>query len=171
MNIILCGMPGSGKSHFGKIAARNLNRSFIDTDLLVMAEYEILKHHRATCREITLKEGEPYFRDLENQVLKGLVSARGSIIALGGGTLCRPENIQILKEMGCIIYLKASPQALLERLMRKEVLPSYLDSANVEGSFERLLQQRLPLYEQNCEQMIDTESENVLEVITKVAKK
>jgi shikimate kinase len=165
MNIILCGMPGSGKSYFGALAAQQLNRIFIDTDELVMSAYFKLKHQQLTCREITLKEGEPFFRQLESKVLKELELVRHSIIALGGGTLCTPENIQVVKNLGRVIYLKVPPKTLLERLTSKKTLPSYLDQADIEGSFNALLKQRLPIFEQNCHHCVDVGSENVLEII------
>lgn len=169
MNIILCGIPGSGKSYFGAIAAQTLNRPFIDTDDLVMSEYFKICHLQATCREIVLKEGNFFFCSLENNVLKGLKSIHNSIIAIGGGALCMPENIPILRNLGWMIYLKASPQVLLKRLMHKNPLPSYIDQTDVEGSFDALLTHRLPLYEQNCHCCVDVNSENVLERISHYA--
>lgn len=169
MNVILCGMPGSGKSYFGALAAQKLNRNFIDTDDLVMSEYYKLNRLQATCREITLKDGETYFRNLESNVLKGLESIHHSIVAIGGGALCTPENVPILRNLGWMIYLKVSPEVLLKRLINKNPLPSYLDKADIGRSFNALLKQRLPLYEQNCHCCVDVNSENVLEVISHYA--
>jgi shikimate kinase len=165
MNVILCGMPGSGKSHYGKIAAEKLGLNFIDTDELVMAEYFKSHGHHATCREIALREGEHYFRSLESEIIKGLKHSKKSIIAIGGGALNLQENITILKEIGWLLYLKTSPKVLLERLMQKPSLPSYLDKDAIEKSFTTLLEQRLPIYEKNCHRSIDTASENVVELI------
>lgn len=165
MNIILCGMPGCGKSYLGKMVASELKQVFVDTDELIMSEYSSRQDTRLTCREISLKEGEPYFRRLEHQVILGLKDIQNSVIAIGGGALCTPENIPILKELGWMIYLKESPEVLLTRLMRKDPLPSYVDPNDIEGSFNRLLNQRLPLYEQHCHTSVDMDSEDIFEVL------
>ncbi len=167
MNIILCGMPGSGKSYFGAIAAEQLNLPFIDTDLLVVSHYSTSYYKQASCREIRLKEGESFFRHLESQVIKGLQAIQSSVIAVGGGALCANENVEILKNLGEMIYLKVAPHILLKRLMSRNPLPSYLDPANIEDSFEALLEQRTPLYEQHCHDSVDPHSENILKMIKK----
>ena len=162
MNIILSGMPGSGKSYFGELAAKKMNRMFIDTDVLLMKRYFQLKNIQATCREIALKEGEPFFRDLETQFVKELESANNSIIAIGGGTLASSANAQILRNLGIVIYLKVPPETLFDRFSAK---PSIFRKPDVQGSFEALLKQRIPLYEKTCHYCIDVSSENVLECI------
>lgn len=167
MNVILCGMPGSGKSYLGKRLAENLNRTFIDTDERVVLEHFKITGVHATCRAITLKEGESFFRDLESAVIRELATtAQNSILALGGGALCRPENIPLLKSLGRIIYLKAPSYLLLERLMKKDSLPSYVCREDIEGSFNALIKKRLPLYEQHSDYSVDIDSENVDELLT-----
>lgn len=165
MTIILCGMPASGKSYFGKHAAEQLQLPFIDTDDLILAEYAKLNGTCTTCREIVLKEGEPFFRTLETKVIKELDNSDASIIAVGGGALCSPENIAILKNMGWLIYLRVSPEVLRKRILNKEHTPAILDVANIEKSFDELLKQRLSIYEQNCHFSIDVHSEDVLKTI------
>jgi shikimate kinase len=165
MNIILCGMPGSGKSYFGKMAAKRLNRAFIDTDELVVAEYSLRYPLTRTCREIALKEGITFFRELESEVVKQLRTLRGGIIATGGGILCTPRNIETLKSLGTVIYLKVSPVILLERLSSRKELPSYIDEQDVEGSFNKLLNERVCLYETHADLTINVSSDDVVEII------
>ena len=163
-------MPGSGKSYFGAVAAQKLNRTFVDTDELIMLEYFQVNRVHATCREITLKEGAPFFRDLEKKVIKELENIDNAIIAIGGSTLCSPENVQILKKLGRIIYLDVHSQVLLKRLIARSTLPSYLDRTDIQGSFESLLKQRIPLYEENCDCRVDVSSGNVLDIIGSYAR-
>lgn len=171
MNIILCGMPGCGKSHYGRLAAQQLKRHFIDTDHLV--EHEYFKRHQihATCREIALKHGSAYFHELEHEIINSLLGTKKSMIAIGGGALCDPKNVHILKNLGMVLYIKTPKKILLERLMKKDQLPSYLQKDDIEGSFDQLLNKRLPLYEQNCQYIIDGSSDHVLEDIIHYATK
>ena len=169
MNIILCGMPGSGKSLFGQLVATQLNRLFIDTDDLIKEEYFSRNNQRATCREISLNEGDVYFRSLESIILQKLSGTKNAIIATGGGSLSTPENISVLKELGCLIYLYVPADVILKRLINKESLPSYLNINDIEGSFNTLLRQRLPLYEKHSHYIIDTTTEDVIEMVTQYA--
>lgn len=170
MNVILCGMPGSGKSYYGKLAAKKLNKNFIDTDELIVSSYFKLTSQQMSCREITLKEGEKYFRCLESQVITELNDVQDSIISLGGGSICNPDNVRILKNLGWIIYLKVDAQIILGRLMSKKFLPSYLSKEDVQGSFDKLLKERLPLYEKNCHYILDVSKEDVLETMSGIVK-
>lgn len=171
MNIVLCGMPSSGKSYFGALAARHLHREFIDIDQLLMDEYFKATHRRATCREITLLEGSAYFQSLECAAVKGLKGTRAAIIATGGNTLNLPENVAMLRDLGWMLYLKVPPDTLLKRLKSKQDVPSYLDAGDIEGSFNALLKRRLPLYEKSCHRCIDVSSEDVMEIISAYAAK
>jgi shikimate kinase len=169
MNIILCGMPGSGKTYFGKIIASTLGLHFIDTDELLMQEYFKSHHQHATCREITLKEGEPFFRSLESKVIREM-DAKKAIVAIGGGAFGSQENLKHLKKIGRLVYLKTAPETLLERLMKKNPLPSYLDKDNIGTSFTALLEKRVPLFEKHSQYTIDTSSEDVVEAIKNIIK-
>lgn len=167
MNIILCGMPCSGKTFFGKKAAEALSLNFIDTDDLIMQEYFKRHNQQATCREIAITKGDSYFRALEHDVIKGL-DANKSIIAVGGGALGSNENLHHLKKIGRLVYLKTPQAILLDRLMKKTPLPSYLDANNIEKSFMALLEKRLSIYRRHCQYTIDTASEDVIETLKEI---
>ena len=98
-NIVLTGMPGSGKSTVGKLIAEKLGRPFIDTDRLA--------EEKAGCKiaELFQKKGEETFRKLESEVVKEVSKKTGSVIATGGGVPLRKENIRALKENGRIYFL------------------------------------------------------------------
>ena len=169
MKIILCGMPCSGKSIIGKAVANKLGHIFIDTDELISSAYFKLNGLHATCREIYLKEGEVYFRDLESQVLTRLERDKNSVLATGGGILCRQENIQVLKNLGLMFYLKIPSVILYKRLINKPHLSSILDEGDIEESFKRMLEQRIPIYEKYCDFAVDAAAANVLDVVIKYA--
>lgn len=99
-NIVLTGMPSSGKTTVGTILAENLQRPLFDIDALIVK--------RAGCEisEIFEKYGEEYFRDLESSVIAEEVAPlTGAIIATGGGAILRDENVKNLKKNGKVIFL------------------------------------------------------------------
>ncbi len=111
MHVYLIGMPGAGKSTVGKALAAKLNRPFLDLDA------EIEKMAGQTIPEIFEKLGEVYFRNLETKALIEISSSEEKlIIATGGGTPCFADNLQFMQLKGKVLYLKASPEMLTERL-------------------------------------------------------
>lgn len=99
-NIVLTGMPGSGKSTVGRLIEMD-GFERIDTDA------EIEKRCGCTIKELIAAKGEPYFRDLESEVIRD-VSAQGSrIISTGGGAILREENVRALKRNGRLFFIDA----------------------------------------------------------------
>lgn len=98
-NIVLIGMPASGKSSVGKILSQKLNMPFIDTDA------EIEKQQNCTIPEIFKKQGEAAFRNIESDVIKQLAAKQGCVIATGGGAILRQENVMALKQNGVLYFL------------------------------------------------------------------
>lgn len=97
-NIILVGMPGSGKTTIGKKLAYFLNRDFIDIDEL------IYKKNKSKPGEIIEKYGESHFRSLESDALKRVLRDQGKVIATGGGILIKDENLAYIKSPANIVY-------------------------------------------------------------------
>ena len=99
-NIVLIGMPGSGKSTVGRAVAEALGRDFCDADT------EIERCAGKTIPEIFAQEGESAFRDWEHQVLADLGKRSGVVIAAGGGAVCFERNLPALRQNGRIYCLK-----------------------------------------------------------------
>lgn len=106
LNLVLAGMPGSGKTSLGKIVAETLGKKFVDTD------EEITKKFGATPAEIIVKEGEEAFRKKESAVIKEVSALSGAVIATGGGAVIKTENVSALKSNGVIVYIKRDLSAL-----------------------------------------------------------
>jgi len=105
-NIVLSGMPASGKSTVGKIVAERLGRELLDIDkLIVDREGEI--------RKIFEDKGEKYFRDLESEVIRDIAPLSGKVISLGGGAILRKENVEALRQNGEIFFIDRSPEYLI----------------------------------------------------------
>jgi len=98
-NIVLIGMPGSGKSSFGKKLAKKIGRTFVDLDK------EIIKLAGKSIPDIFQQDGEPTFRALENEVAKEFGKQNRLVIATGGGILLNPQNAIALKQNGKLIFV------------------------------------------------------------------
>lgn len=105
-NIILIGMPGSGKSTIGKAIAKKLNRPFFDTDTLI--------EERAgkPIPQIFAEDGEDRFREIESLVLSELSAKSGVVIATGGGIIKKKENHAYLRQNGRIVFVERPLHAL-----------------------------------------------------------
>lgn len=98
-NIVLIGMPASGKTTVGKALAESLGKSFYDSD------EEIVKKEGISIPEIFALKGEKYFRECESEVIKELSALQGAVIATGGGAVLNPKNTDLLKENGKVFFL------------------------------------------------------------------
>jgi shikimate dehydrogenase len=105
-NLILIGMPGSGKSTVGKVLAEKLNKTFVDADV------EITKKAGISIPEIFSLHGESGFRMIETEVLSTLGRRSGLVIATGGGCVTREENYPLLHRNGTIIWVQRDLEQL-----------------------------------------------------------
>ena len=106
-NIVLTGMPGSGKSTVGRVLARQLGRELVDTDT------EIIRLAKKPIPEIFAQRGERGFRDLESQVIQEVSRRTGLVIATGGGAILREENVRRLRQNGRIYFLDRPAEDIL----------------------------------------------------------
>jgi shikimate kinase len=143
MNLILFGFKGCGKTTFGKLLADKMDRKFLDTDQIVMELYKQEHNRSLTAREIYQQLGEEGFRALEKRAVATLESVQNSIIAVGGGTVLLPENVERLQKLGQLVYLDAQPETLRKRIFLYD-LPAFLTG---EQELEEWIKQRKPIYE------------------------
>ena len=109
-NIYLTGFSGSGKSTVGKALSFLTGQEFVDIDLMI-EEIE-----QKPIPDIFNCEGEEYFRAVETDCLKKISNRTNLIVSTGGGLAVDPVNVEAMENSGCIIWLKASPETILERL-------------------------------------------------------
>ncbi|MBQ3116489.1 MAG: AAA family ATPase [Clostridia bacterium] len=108
-NVVLVGMPGSGKSTIAKEVAKRLKRQFIDTDK------EIEKKAGMSIPDIFSEYGEGRFREIEKQVLREVGAMTGKVIATGGGVVKDSENLYPLKSNGIIFWIKRDATKLVTK--------------------------------------------------------
>lgn len=138
-NIILIGPMGSGKSTIGNIIANRLHREFKDSD------HFIEKRTGVDIARIFDIEGEHGFRERESDALNELLSQNNRVIATGGGSVLRPQNQQLLKQKGFIIFLDTSVAQQLRRLARDKKRP-LLQTENPRERLEAMFVERHPIY-------------------------
>jgi shikimate dehydrogenase len=138
LNIVLIGMPGCGKTSIGKVLAAKTEREFADTD-----EW-IAKTIGKSVSDIIEQDGEEVFRKLETEALKTLCKRGGLVIAAGGGIVTRPENKNIIRQNGIVIYLNRDI----------DELPTFGRPISERDGVKALASVRLPLYEQWSDEKI-----------------
>ena len=141
--LFLIGFSGSGKSTIGPLLAKKLKVRFIETDSLME------KQTRITISELFAKKGERYFRRLESEIIRKLVSTRGHcVIALGGGVFANPANRKLISNAGTTIYLSCSVREIYRRLKNKTDRP-LLKGTRTEklNQIKSLLDRRLVSYQ------------------------
>ena len=105
-NIVLIGMPGCGKSTFGKRLARRLSRKFYDAD-------DVLEEREQRTIKDFFAESEDAFRAAETRTLAYLAELEDAVIATGGGAVKRAENMELMKRNGVVIFLDRKPEQIL----------------------------------------------------------
>ena len=138
-NIVLIGMPGSGKSTIGKLVAEKTGKTFVDADA------QIVKAAGKPIPQIFAEEGEAGFRAWETKVLEDLGKRSGMVLATGGGCVTREGNYEILHQNGTIFCLNRS----LERL------PTEGRPLSQASRLEEMYRIRKPLYDRFADHEID----------------
>ena len=138
-NIILIGMPGSGKSSVGRYLAAHMEKAFVDAD------ETIVELAGKSIPEIFTQDGEPVFRDWECKALAELGKRSGLVIATGGGCVTRPENYGLLRQNGTCFCLDRGI----------DQLPTDGRPLSQKGSLEEMYAIRKPLYDQFADYHID----------------
>ncbi len=139
-NLVLIGMPGSGKSAVGKILTETTGKPLADTDQL------IVEKAGKSIPEIFREDGEPAFRDLESEIIRELSLQGGQVISTGGGAVLRPENVTLLRQNGRLFWLDRAPDSLVPTDDRP--------LADTAAKMKQLYQEREPVYRASADMII-----------------
>ena len=152
-NIILIGMPGSGKSTLGVVLAKKIGYSFIDSDIVI--------------QELIEENGDTGFIKIENDV-NCLISPEHTIIATGGSAVYGDEAMEHFKQIGTVIYLKVSEKELESRLgsLKERGVVS-----NGKSTVEEIFEDRKRLYEKYADITIVQEGRDIRMIVEDMYKK
>lgn len=164
-NIVLIGFMGSGKTTVGKELAQCLGMNFLDTDAYIESRAE------KPISAIFAEEGEEAFRRLETETLVHLRdTVVHTVLSTGGGMPIRKENAGLLKEIGTVYYLTAANPVIYDRIKDNTDRP-LLQGPDPYSRICELMKQRKPLYEKACDIRIDTNSNDLEEVLWAIREK
>ncbi len=158
-NIILIGMPTSGKSTIGVILAKILGYRFIDADIVIQE-----KEGRKLSR-IIAEDGVDGFIDIENRI-NSEINADKTVIATGGSVVYGKEAMEHYKEIGTVVYLKVSFETLKKRLHHAKQRGVVMKQGQ---TLESLYEERKALYEQYADITVDEGRDSLEKVIEKVS--
>ncbi|HEY1653689.1 MAG TPA: shikimate kinase [Candidatus Tumulicola sp.] len=138
-HIALVGFMASGKSTIGKRLARKLGCAFFDTD-------EVVVRAHGPVSDIFYQEGEAAFRRYERAALDQVLDGEAGVVSLGGGALSDEANVAALKKRAYRIFVKVSPEQVLERLRHSRRVRPLLGPAPSLARIKELYTKRMPQY-------------------------
>lgn len=161
-NIALIGFMGAGKSTIAELLAKQLNVRLVETDM------EVLNlSGQESINAIFDVHGEAHFRDLEKQAVIRSITEGNCVISCGGGVVNDKENIQLLKDNAFIVFLHASFDSIKQRLKNTDTRPLFRQ----EEKALLLYAQRMPMYAQNANLVIDTDDKSPEEIARMILEK
>lgn len=144
-NLVLIGMPGSGKTALSAALGQRLSRPVVDTDQWVEAESGM------KIRDIFRQYGEACFRNWESRAIRSLADRTGIVIATGGGAVLRQENVDCLRRNGRLLWLDRRPDELTPTQDRP--------LADTRDKILQLYRERLPLYQAAADRRVDMQGD------------
>ncbi|CAG9619265.1 shikimate kinase [Sutcliffiella rhizosphaerae] len=157
-SIYLTGFMGAGKTTIGEELGKALQLPVYDTDQLIES------NEKMTIKEIFAQQGEEYFRKLERKALKEL-PVQDAIITTGGGVVLSGENVDWMKQNGCMVFLYAEMDKVWERLEKDQTRPLIMQKSRDEVA--AIFEMRLPLYRE-AQLIVDTTNLSVVESVKSV---
>ena len=164
-SIALIGFMGVGKTAVGQALAEKLSRKFVEMDALI--EQKAGK----PIPEIFQQDGEIAFRELEIEVAKEVSQGKNQVIACGGGVVLNQINIDRLKKGAALVYLTASPEAILKRVSSGGEERPLLKTSDKATVIREMLSFRKPFYERASDITIDTSKLDIDAVVEQIITK
>lgn len=163
--IVLIGFKHAGKSALGAALAKALKLDFTDMDTVIEQHYSKTHGKHISCRNIVQNHGIEYYRELEAELLKEVMSAPPGVLAVGGGTPMRKDS-RVLMNQGTVVYIHAPKGRIFERIMVRGRPAIFPDGQDPYDAFIQLWNEREPIYRA----MADYEVDNIGTVDEGVAK-
>lgn len=138
--VVLVGMMGAGKTAVGRALAQRLEVPFLDSDA------EIVKAANMSIAEIFERDGEPFFRRKEAQVIERLLEEERGILSTGGGAYLAAGNRATISEKGVAVWLDADLELLWNRVRHKDTRP-LLRTPDPRATLTEIYEARVPVYQ------------------------
>ena len=164
MNVVLVGYRGTGKSVVAQQLAARLGLKVVSLD------EELQRKAGKGIPEVVQERGWPGFRDLEEEVVRAFAAQDGQVIDCGGGVIEREANFDTLRAAGPVVWLKASPQTIVNRIAGDDQRPSLTGTKSFTDEIVEVLQRRTPLYQRIAHHTVDTDARTIEEVTSEVCK-
>ena len=162
-NFYLVGLMGAGKTSVGRVLAKRLHKTFLDSD------HEIESRTGVRIPVIFEIEGEAGFRRRESAVIQELVAQQDIVLATGGGVVLDPDNRHALHETGTLSYLRAAPTELWLRTRHDRNRP-LLRTADPLARLEELHRERDPLYRETAHLIVDTGNQAIRNLVGRLER-
>lgn len=156
-NIVLIGMPASGKSTVGKLLSKRIYFEYYDADKYLE------RKEKTKITKIFAEKGEEHFRELETKYLKKLAKKNRVIISTGGGAVKKQENMETLKKTGIVIFINRKVEDIAKE--NHEQRPLLQDINNI----NKLYDERIELYKKYADITVENDS-TLKELIEKIVK-
>ncbi|WP_283644279.1 shikimate kinase [Marinovum algicola] len=137
--IVMVGMMGAGKTAVGRALAQKLGVSFLDSDA------EIVEAAHMSIAEIFARDGEPFFRARETEVIGRLLETERCVLSTGGGAFLSGTNREMIADKGVAVWLDADLDLLWSRVRHKDTRP-LLRTADPHATLKALFEARVPQY-------------------------
>lgn len=161
--IALIGFMGCGKSSVAHYFEKHYKIQVIEMDR------EIEEQEGKTISDIFKENGEPYFRQLETELLRCLPT-KPLIISCGGGVAMRDENVELIKEKGLLIYLELSPETVYYRTRKDNSRPLLHGKKTVEDIRE-LMETRIYQYEKVADITVNVDKKTIPQICRELIEK
>ncbi len=163
-NVALVGFMAAGKTAVARLLAQRLGKKLVELDALI--------EQRAgkTVARIFSEDGETAFREWEIALVKEVAAAKDQVIATGGGIVLNTINVDRLRQGGVIVYLEASPTAILKRAQASTAVRPLLAGGDKARIIEKILRFRQPYYDRAADIRLDTSAMAVDTVAGRIAE-
>lgn len=162
MNVVLCGMMGSGKTTVAQSIKKLYDKNVVDTDAEIVKEY-------GDITTIFAERGEKVFRQIESEIATRVAKLDDVVISTGGGLVLNQDSVNALKKNGKIFYLQASEQTLVKRLTGDQTRP--LLAGDIQQKIKDILSKRESVYKSVADYVIDTDEKNSDQIAREIMEK
>lgn len=161
MNIVLIGMSGAGKSTLGVLLAKALGMDYVDTDIVIQ------QHEGRLLQDIIDNDGVEKFMEIEEKIVSEL-QLTNCIISTGGSVIYSEKAMNVLKQVGLIIYLHVPYEEIRRRLINITTRGIVIKKGN---SLKDVYEERVPLYMKHSDKAVDCSNKDIEHCVSEIIEK